>query len=175
MAERRALERLLRQRNGASSSGTVSSSALAIVPAEPVANALRIRDNDRELGGQVAAPRAKKRTGTYTCQGCARHLEDGVSFIDPGAQFKWARPDGGGAWCQDCFRCWRTKYKDEMPQEELGPWIKDSVKNRLELQLSLAALISFDSSQAREDGRAPAVSRKQLQERVETFRMMSLI
>ena len=49
------------------------------------------------------------------CPGCSRTFGVSKSFLNPDEPVEWARSNGLGKWCGDCFSCHRTLFSTTHP------------------------------------------------------------
>jgi len=66
--------------------------------------------------------------GSIACPGCHRSRTTGVCFLTGACPTPWTLPDRKGAWCRDCFNCWRLTYQSKCTLVLFGMWLR-SAKN----------------------------------------------
>jgi len=82
--------------------------------------------------------------GSIACPGCHRSRTTGVCFLTGACPTPWALPDRKGAWCRDCFNCWRLTYQSKCTLVLFGMWLR-SAKNYCEWETRLVAFLSLKS------------------------------
>ena len=92
------------------------SSGVVTEVGESTALVVSAQRQHRPSGGQQAnAP----------CPGCSRTFGVSKSFLNPDEPVEWARSNGLGKWCGDCFSCHRTLFSTTHPLIIFGQFLEN--------------------------------------------------